>query len=147
MPFEIKGDLLCWEWTGRCNPDGTPVIRTRKGCTTARRYYWERENGPIPEGLILWSACARNICVRPRHALAITRAEALYRSGHYKLDERRAAIALRMRRMGYTQEFTADVFNVSPGTIRAIERGAHWTGRKGENDPGTGARRKAQNRA
>lgn len=130
MPYEVKGPMDCHIWTGRTDDHGTPIIRTRKGCTTARRYHYEREIGPVPKGKILMAACRNALCVRSSHADPVTPREFAYRIGLSKLDPEKAATALRMRGSGHSRAATARHFNVHPDTIKAVEDGTHWTQRK-----------------
>jgi hypothetical protein len=129
--IEVTGDLCCWTWTGRTTPDGTPTIRTRTRTTTARRYYWERDHGPIPEGKVLFAMCRNTLCVRPRHMDPIDPAEIPERVGLRVLTPEQAKSALLMRKHASRRE-VARRFGVDPETIAAIERGTHWTVREKE---------------
>jgi hypothetical protein len=131
MPYVVEGDLLCHIWTGRTNPNGTPVIRTRQGNTTARRYYWEKANGPVPEGKVLGAWCGNRMCVRERHAVPVTPTELAEMQGRYALGEKDAARALVMRRIGVGQREVARRLGVSPRTIKRIEDGSHRAVRQG----------------
>lgn len=145
MPYEVTGELLCWTWTGYCDHEGTPKIRTPKGQTTARRYYFEREKGPIPEGLILYALCQNPRCVRPHHMQPVTWAEWNRRKGLVVLSPREAARALLMRHNGISRREVARRLGVSEPTIKEIEDGTHWTVRK-EGRDGTAPARLAAGR-
>lgn len=98
MPYRVERERSCWVWTGRVDKTDTPIVRTRSRCTTARRYYWERENGSVPEGKILASLCGNNLCVNPDHAGPISRTDWCRLIGRSKLDARAAGRAVIMRK-------------------------------------------------
>ena len=56
----------CWEWVGSLTP-------------SAHRFYYEREYGPIPEGLEIDHLCRNRKCVRPDHLEAVTHRENVLR--------------------------------------------------------------------
>lgn len=134
MPYRVTGDLLCWTWTGYTDAQGTPVIRTPEGQTTARRRYYEREKGPIPEGLILYALCQNKLCVRPHHMQPVDRAEWNRRKGMTVLSPQLAARALLMRHNGIPRREVARRMEVSEPTIKEVEDGTHWTVRKEGRD-------------
>jgi hypothetical protein len=126
MPYEVEGELCCWLWTGRTDRDGTPVIRTRASSTTARRHYWIRENGPIPEGQILYSHCQEKLCVRLSHHEPVSWREWHRRSARTHVDRLKAWRMMCLRAEGATQQEVGEIFNVDRSVVRAIERGEHW---------------------
>lgn len=72
--YVVDSATGCWVWQrtlvkgyGQFMVDGV-----KKG---AHVHFWERENGPVPEGLELDHLCRRPLCVRPSHCEAVTHAE------------------------------------------------------------------------
>jgi hypothetical protein len=70
----------CWIWQ-RAQLIGTKNGKKNKpygqiwfqGRTTvAHRAYYELENGPIPEGLVLHHLCEQTLCIRPGHLQLMT---------------------------------------------------------------------------
>jgi hypothetical protein len=58
----------CWVWTGGLNSNGYGTLKRPGGKPRyAHRYSWERENGPIPDGLNVLHKCDNPPCVRPDH--------------------------------------------------------------------------------
>lgn len=60
----------CWEWTGNLSPDGYGrITAVRYGYTMAavHRIMFERENGPIPEGMEVRHKCDNPPCCNPAH--------------------------------------------------------------------------------
>jgi hypothetical protein len=113
MPYKVEGDLLCWIWTGCTDSRGTPVIRTRGGQTTARRHFWEQENGPVPEGKVLANYWHTRLCIRARHSVPVTPRELKELTGQVVLTARDARNALRMRAAGLSRREVARRLDVS----------------------------------
>lgn len=64
----------CWEWQGALR-DGYGLIRRSGKTQNAHRYIYERQNGKIPDGLVLDHLCRNRKCVRPNHLEVVTNAE------------------------------------------------------------------------
>jgi hypothetical protein len=78
----------CWLWTGpRHKRIGYGRVMRSGKYLLAHRWIYERERGPIPEGLILHHECENNLCVNPGHLRPMTRGE--HQSMHMR--ERMAA--------------------------------------------------------
>lgn len=119
MPYEVKGELACWVWTGYTLPDGTPAIRTRESLTTARRYYYEREYGAIPEGMELGSICANRLCVRPYHSHPRPRGETMRQSVPRKVGPvMEARMYELVHKEGLSRREVARRFGVADSTVR-----------------------------
>ena len=118
MPYEVEGDLHCWTWTGLTSTDGTPIIRTRHAKTTARRYYWERENGPIPEGKVLESRCGNRLCVRPYHAIPVPKAEQASRARPRKVTPAMKQGMENLLAEGHSQREIARLMGIDESVVR-----------------------------
>lgn len=128
IPYESG----CWIWTGAVTAKGYPVAKTGETTTTAARREWERENGPVPEGMILTADCGTRLCVRPNHHSPVTQTEARYRTGVAKLSESLAERAYLASRRGMTQREIAEAFAISERTAGRIARGEYWALRDGK---------------
>ncbi len=68
----------CWVWQrATIGGHGDPYGQTwHEGRTrVAHKVLWERENGPVPDGLHLHHLCEVTLCVRPDHLMPVTPSE------------------------------------------------------------------------
>lgn len=70
----IEDEQGCWMWQ-RTTAGGYGQLMIDGVKRPAHVVFWERENGPVPEGLELDHLCRRPLCVRPSHCEAVTHAE------------------------------------------------------------------------
>lgn len=79
---DIKPDGNCMVWTGGKDQDGYGTIRANGRTYRVHRYAWERENGPIPEGMFIDHICHNPSCAKIQHLrLADYRTNGANRSG------------------------------------------------------------------
>ena len=85
--IEWQGD--CLVWTAGKNKRGYGAIWDGKRMAMAHRFAWEREHGPIPEGMVIDHVCHTPACVRLEHLRVATPAQNQWnrrptaaRSGH-----------------------------------------------------------------
>ena len=78
----IVGDPGCIIWTGALDRDGYGHLRVDGRKMLAHRYAWERQHGPIPDGMEVDHACWERACVNPEHLRLATRSQnSAYLSG------------------------------------------------------------------
>lgn len=70
---ERQGDCLIW--IGGKLPDGYGQISVGGRRVRVHRYAWEREHGPIPEGVEVDHICHSRACVNVKHLRIVTRAQ------------------------------------------------------------------------
>lgn len=116
----------CHIWTGYTTPEGQPVVRTATSQTTARRAAWQRENGPVPEGMVLTALCGETLCVRPSHHEPVTVQTIRYRTGWTKRDRQMRRTALRLKMLGWSGRRIADALAVDEATVRAVLRDGYY---------------------
>lgn len=114
----------CWIWIyGRTGSGygGYPVGRR---VVQAHRVIYEREVGPIPEGLELDHLCRVRECVNPDHLEPVTSAQNAYRS---PLRTRLTAADVReIRESRASDTALAARYGVVRQTINDIRRGRRW---------------------
>ena len=80
---EWQGD--CLVWTGTRNASGHGRIRVDGKMPMAHRYAWEREHGPIPDGVFIDHICQNPPCVNVEHLrLATIQENNFHRDGPTK---------------------------------------------------------------
>lgn len=120
MPYEVRGDLRCYEWTGRTTANGVPVVRTKTSSRSVRKLKYEREFGPVPDGLALIPLCGNRLCVRPRHAYPVDRRQQAEYAGQTKRNRSMARAADRLVQQGLSRREVAKTLDVSERTIRTL---------------------------
>lgn len=68
--YERGRDEDCWPWLGPITKHG--YGRKSRCNIGAHRLVWERERGPIPEGLFIDHICRNRRCVNPSHLRPVT---------------------------------------------------------------------------
>lgn len=68
----------CWLWTGAISDTGYGAFRAEV-LTSAHRYSYELNVGPIPDGLVLDHLCRNRACCNPEHLEAVTQRVNTYR--------------------------------------------------------------------
>ena len=63
----IVGDPGCIIWTRGTDSGGYGQLSVNGRIVRAHRYAWERENGPIPDGLWIDHKCWNRLCVNVDH--------------------------------------------------------------------------------
>lgn len=71
----LVGDPGCLIWTGGTDRDGYGQLGVNGRTVKAHRYAWERERGPIPDGMTIDHTCWERSCVNPEHLRLATRAD------------------------------------------------------------------------
>lgn len=74
------GFTACWHWTGPTDR-GYGKISVNARRVKAHRFIYEREVGPIPDGLTLDHLCRNTACVNPAHLEPVTNSENVRRQG------------------------------------------------------------------
>lgn len=81
--YVVAPETGCWIWQRKSTKTGYGQIWANGNTRLAHRVFWERVNGPIPEGLEVHHVCNNPSCVNPDHLLVITPAD------HAKLKNRK----------------------------------------------------------
>lgn len=79
--FLARTEPLLWDdhliWAGADNGHGYGTISVDGKMVGAHRYAWERENGPVPDGLYVDHVCHVRACVEISHLRLATNAQNL----------------------------------------------------------------------
>jgi len=114
----------CWVWQRATDGRGYGQIRVRPDTCGAHRVYWERENGPIPEGLQLDHLCRNHACVRPSHLEPVTHVENIRRGAATKLTHE----AVREIRLGGRSiSDWSDLHHVTRQAIKDVLSRKSWS--------------------
>ena len=69
----IVGEPAHIIWTGALDGRGYGLLHVNGRMVRAHRYAWEREHGPIPDGMVIDHACFERSCVNVDHLRVATR--------------------------------------------------------------------------
>lgn len=118
-PYVIDQKTGCWNWQRKATRAGYGQTWANGKTRLAHRVFWERANGPIPEGHEVHHTCNNPSCVNPNHLLVLTP------SAHAKLKTRKldddAVSAIRNSPDGVCE--TARKFGVHPSHVSKIRNG------------------------
>jgi hypothetical protein len=121
----------CWEWQGFRHRFGYGMLNRDGKVDVAHRWFYEREHGPIPDGMHLHHVCRNPPCVNPAHLRIITptehqkesRANRRLGSGNLKLtwDDVRA-----IRSSAESHSALGRRYSVTPQCIWRIRNNRTW---------------------
>lgn len=121
----IVGDPDCLIWTGALDGGGYGRLHVNGRMVPAHRYAWERERGPIPDGLYVDHRCYVRSCVNVDHLrLATPQENQQNRSGARKGRVHDLPRGVNRRAPEYTRpEVSVGRFNGAPVvTLTAARR-------------------------
>lgn len=125
---DLDYSTTCWVWAGCISATGyaRAGVLASNGSQMAHRIFWERENGPVPDGLDLDHLCRVRCCVNPAHLEPVTRSVNLRRSplvGKRKLSPTQV---LEIRQSNASGVELAKRFGVSRTTVSQIRLRQTW---------------------
>lgn len=136
------GPDACWPWLGTITASGYGQlsIGPRRSCRSVRahRFAWEREHGPIPEGLQACHRCDNRPCCNPRHLFLGTaadnqadkrvkgRAASGEANGAHKLTEREVRTMRDEAGLGVAVPVLARRYGVSRQMVHRIVKRTAW---------------------
>ena len=114
----------CWIWARSRKPKGYGQLRRAGKTLYAHRVYWERENGPIPEGLELDHLCRQRACCNPAHLELVTSQENTLRGLSTKLTPAQRQEIRVLGLTGTRLRDLAETFGISREYAGQLVRGA-----------------------
>lgn len=67
----------CIEWTGAASSGGYGIASAKGMRVPAHRYSWERDNGAVPDGMVIDHMCWNRLCVNTDHLRIVTQGQNL----------------------------------------------------------------------
>jgi hypothetical protein len=118
----------CWIWQHGLDKYGYGVTNKKTGGVPQRahRVVYEREKGPIPEGLDLDHLCRVHACVNPDHTEPVTKAVNTQRGSLAKLTPEMVAEIRQLKASGKRTCEIVKLFPVSYAVIRNVCNGVAW---------------------
>lgn len=87
--FTPEPNSGCFLWLGTLGPKGYGLksfrVAGRSTSMMAHKFYWQLENGLVPDGYELDHKCRNRICVNPAHLEVVTHRENVRRGKLQKL--------------------------------------------------------------
>jgi len=129
----------CWEWLASKSKKGYGHFDARCGESRAHRYSWVVYFGEITDELQVLHHCDNPSCVNPKHLFLGTAKDNTQdmlkkgrdrligdKNGQSKLTSEKVKVARVLRKMGWTYQKIADIYNVSNATIFHAINGNTW---------------------
>ena len=134
------GDDACWLWTASHDKRwGYGRMRWGNRDILAHRIAYQLANGECPDNLLVCHSCDNPICVNPKHLFLGTHQDnsndkvskgrqwrPIGEKGRHKLSWSDVTEIRKLCADGYKYKELAVRFNVTPGMIGHIVRGANW---------------------
>lgn len=116
----------CWVWQRCVDDKGYGKIRVNGRTVRAHRHFYERDRGPVPEGMELDHLCRNPSCVNPSHLEAVSHAENSRRGAQTKLTYADVEAIRARLAQGELLRVLAQEFGVSVPTIGNIKCRDTW---------------------
>lgn len=134
-----RGPDDCWLWLGGRTSKGYGGFSQSGKDTAAHRTAWERQNGPIPEGMDVLHKCDNPPCCNPRHLFLGTNSANMadrnakgrqakgIENGAAKLTDARVEWLHRRRASGTaTQKELASILGVTQQSVSLVLNNRRW---------------------
>jgi hypothetical protein len=129
----------CWPWTGAAGEYGHGRFWDGSKLVIADRWWWEQNNGPVPEGLFVLHSCDNGRCVYLGHLFLGTQADniadMMAKGRHADMrGEKHSQAILTVDQIKLIRQDTrfqreiAAAFGVSRSHVGRIRAGERWVG-------------------
>lgn len=118
----------CWIWqlsTGGAKGTGYGKKSINGEVVAMHRSFYEREYGPIPEGLEIDHLCRQRACVKPQHLEAVTRAVNQQRRGNTVLTEQKVVLIRQLKGTMFARDI-AKIVDAPLPAVNAVIEGRTW---------------------
>ncbi len=126
VAYNVDPETGCWNWSRSRQPNGYGHLTVNNRQVLAHRFVYERERGPIPDGMTLDHLCRNHACVNPDHLEPVSHAENCRRGKRAKLTMEQAKQIRVLHQGGMLQRLLADRFGVNRRTIRSVIKREAW---------------------
>jgi hypothetical protein len=134
--WRLNPETGCMEWYRSVLPNGYGRTSRHGKMILAHRAAWEREHGPVPEGLCVLHRCDNRCCVNPDHLFLGTKkdnthdmlAKRRWTPPMLRLRECEVEEIRRLRQLGVSLDVSARMFRCSASNISGIARGRRRAG-------------------
>ena len=123
--YRLDAETGCWMWQRYTDPKGYARMSVGGKRPLAHRVFYERANGPIPDGMEIDHTCNNSSCVNPEHMVPRTPSEHKQRHDFDYLSPD-AIREIKALFPAETQAAIARRFNIDPSTVSRIVRGETW---------------------
>lgn len=124
VEYVVDPETGCWVWQLAVGAGGYGIMRDSDSVyVRAHRYYYERENGPIPDGMVLDHLCRNTRCVNPAHLESVQQADNVRRGKATRFSNRDVCAIRWLVSMGVSRYLVAEMFGTSYGYVGDLVRG------------------------
>lgn len=121
--YVVDEETGCWVWQLTRRGQGYGQIAVRSRATCAHIVFYEREVGPVPDGMELDHTCRNRACVNPAHLEPVTHAVNVQRGALAKLTVEEV---LKIRADDRPQKAIGNAYGISQAQVSRIKRGESW---------------------
>lgn len=132
--YIVDPETGCWLWQGYRGRADYPYHLVGDQYVSARRWHYEQEHGPVPDGRKLLPACGHGACVCPSHVEPAEPRDVMRGLPSAKLELAQVR-EIRALAGQIPQQEIADQFGVSLSLVNQIIRGKLWIDEEAEPVP------------
>ena len=124
--YVIDPDTGCWIWQRHRNSKGYGMAHDGNKLRVVHRWYWEEENGPVPDSLELDHLCRNRACCNPAHLELVSHTENMRRGASTKLNIEAVREIRSLCAEGWLLKDIGDAYGVSKQNVSSIRDRKTW---------------------